>query len=378
MICPNCGKEYNEKMTCCISCGADLVPYEQETEQTFIEPLIPEAETIAKIPETEFVHQIERNDVLPTTEEIEIPVKAKKSSLSFSSAAKFSGSLAVSVLMLAFILLSAAAATLRLVTDKEIISEFTGKLDVMSLPAAQTVIPSEAYGIAADATVQEAIFVMSDGTGLTRDDIRTIYEASTMKDFLASQLTGYAEFIRSGNVPEKLTSEKLKSVFSENLGLIGNAMGKPLSQHDINLAFAEIDKVQPALDKISPANIESSFGGNLLTLIRLFGSMPVIVGTAALAAAMFPLLGVINRKGARVLLWGGSAILTGGAAVLAATFLFSVQVPFSGQDRLVKSLAKCAADVISPDLYRIGAALAIFGVLLLIWAGTLRKSRSAA
>ncbi len=380
MICPNCGKEYNEKMTCCISCGADLVPFEQDSEQTVFEPII--LETAAESPpETEkteksdFVRKLPEKP-FPAPKDISVPVIKKKRFSSVSGAARFTGSLITSVFMFMFILMSASAAALRLATDNENIAEFAGRVDVMSLPAAQAVITDGRYSIEDGATVQEAIYVMSQGTGLTRDDIRTIYETSTVRNFLTSQLTGYAEFIRSGKVPEKLTSEKLKDVFSENLGLIDNAMGKPLSQHDIDLAFSEIDRFQPKLDKLSPSSLEAAVGENGLAAVRLFSSVPFIVGTAALAVAMLPLLRAINKRGARTLAWGGGAVISGGAVVLAATFLFSVQFPFSGQDRLVRSLAKYAADVISPDLYRIGGSLAVLGIVMLIWAASLRKSVS--
>ena len=216
---------------------------------------------------------------------------------------------------------------------------------------------------------------MSQGTGLSRDDIKTIYEASTIQSFMTSQLTEYAEFVRSGKIPEKLTADKLKSLFSENLSVIDDALGKPLSQHDINLAFSEIDSVQPVLDKLSPASLEELLGGGGITALRLLSTMPVIIGAAALAAAMLPLLRAINRKNSAMLRWGGVAVLAGGAAVSAAVFLFTVQ-PAPIRDRLLKSIAKCAADVIAPDLYRIGGILAVLGAVMLIWAGTLKKAQA--
>ena len=376
MICPKCKKEYNEKMTLCISCGAELVPYDCETEQTFFEAIIPETPAAEEIPSDEskgFVRELPRFTE-PQTEQTEIPLTAVRKKVSVSGAARFTGSLVTSLFMLAFILVSSSASALRLVTDEKNIAEFSESLDVMSLPAAQTVIPCESYGIAEDATVQEAVFVMSQGTGLSREDIRTIYENSTMRDFLASQLSGYAGFIRDGKAPEKLTAEKLKGVFSENLGLIGSTMGQPLSQHDIDLAFSEIDRVQPVLEEISPSKLEAEYGESTFAALRLFGSAPLIVSTAALSAAMLPLLRAINnKKSAKMLLWGGIAVLAGGAAVLGATFLFSVQLPFSGWNMLERSIAGCASDVVAPDLYRIGGTLAVLGLVMLIWSGTLRK-----
>ena len=74
-----------------------------------------------------------------------------------------------------------------------------------------------------------------------------------------------------------------------------------------------------------------------------------------------------------MLLWGGIAVLAGGAAVFGATFLFSVQLPFSGWNMLERCIAGCASDVVAPDLYRIGGTLAVLGLVMLIWSGTLRK-----
>lgn len=379
MICPNCGKEYNEKMTCCISCGAELVPHEHNTEQVCFEPIIPEA-----IPEDSdipavsgFVRELERRSERPPQpeENIEIPVPVKKKS-SAAAAARGIGSFAAAMAMFALIILTAASLTIRLITDSEKISRFTSRLDVMSLPAAQTVmLTAYDYEISPDATIQEAIFIMSDGTGLTREDIRKIYESSTVQNFLSDQLSGYAEFIREGELPEKLTSEKLKEVFSENISLISDAIGKPLTQHDIELAFAELDRTEPVLEAIAPSRLENVVGEATLTLLRLVSSLPVIIGEGAAAAAMLAVLWAINRKPGKILGWGGAAVFAGGSAVLIIAFLFSVQVFFAGMDRLFKSIAKCAAEVIAPDIYRFGGTLAILGAVMLLWALTLKNAK---
>lgn len=369
MICPNCGKEYNEKMTCCISCGADLVPFEKDTEQTVIEsasetvlPLIPER-TGEISPEAYqgdegFVRNFESR-----AEEQVIPIKTVSKGTALSGAVKFTGSLIISLIMLALILASVGAVMLRLVTDKRNISEFADRLDIMALPLEES----------GTETVQDAIYTMSLGTGLSRDDIRVIYEESTMKDFLAAQLSEYGEFIRSGDAPERLTAEQIKKVFKENLSLIDNTMGYALNEHDIELACSEIERAEPLLEMISAENMEQIIGGSTLTALRVYGSVPAVVVTAALAALMLAVLGMINRKGTRVLSWGGGAILTGGAAVLAVTFLFSMQFPYSS-DKLMRTIVKCTCDVISPDLYRIGGTLAVIGVILLVWAESLRRN----
>ena len=385
MICPNCGKEYNEKMTCCISCGSSLVPYEHDSEQTVLEPIIPEA-----VPEPAygseplpigFVRGLEGHSEYPPepeppepASEESIPVAVRSGGISASEAAKNIGSFAASVIMLAFIILSAASFTVRLITDSRKISEFADTLDVMSLPAAETgMIRTDGYGIAPDATLQEAIFVMSSGTGLSKEDIREIYENSTVGDFLADQLDGYANFIREGELPEKLTPEKLKAVFSENIGLISEAIGQPLSQHDIDMAFSELDHTENVLEAIAPSKLESLMGDGALTALRLFSSLPVIIGEACAAAVMLIVLWSINRRAEKVLGWGGGTILAGGAIVLITAFLCSVQVFFTGQDRIVRSIAKCVTDVINPDIYRLGGILAIIGIVMLLWSATLRK-----
>lgn len=386
MICPNCGKEYNEKMTCCISCGAELVPTEKS--RGGAEPVIPEAayESVSEdVPaESGFARVLEGHSEYPPEEKsAEVrPARntekaGKKSAVSDWKAAfaRGIGSFAAAFAMFALLLLTAVSLSVRLMTDSGKISQFAAKLDVMSLPAAQTVmLTAYDYEISPDATIQEAIFVMSSGTGLTRDDIREIYESSTVQNFLCEQLSGYAEFIRNGELPEKLTSEKLKEVFSENISLISEAIGKPLTQHDIELAFAELDRAEPVLEAIAPARLETAVGEATLTLLRLVSSLPVIIGEGTAAAAMLAVLWAINRKAGKILGWGGAAVFAGGAAVLVTVFLFSAQVFLSGRDRLVKSVTLCAAEVVAPDIYRFGGTLALIGVFMLIWAVTLKKA----
>lgn len=376
MICPNCGKEYNEKMTCCISCGAELVPLVMDEEQTAFADIIPRTEETEPLPEAVFggfVRDIPHEPVQAAKE----PPKERerRSGRGFFCAA---GSFIAAACMFSFIILGAASAALRLATDSGKIAEFAERLDVMSLPAAQTVmLTAEGYEIAPDATLQDAIYVMSQGTGLSREDIKTIYENSTADSFLADRLTEYAEFLRNGELPPKLTAENLKAVFSENLGLIDKTMGMPLSQHDIDLAFAELERAEPVLEAIAPSNIEQAIGGTGLTLLRLVSSVPVIAAEAVLAIAMLAVLWAINRRTARVLGWGGSAVLAGGSAILLTSFFCSVQVFFADCDRFFRDIAKAVTDVIAPDMYLIGGALAVMGTVMLIWAATLRRSRSA-
>lgn len=393
MICPNCGKEYNEKMTCCISCGSPLVAFEQDTDQVIFEPLIPEAvpadesidvKSSENISQNGFVRVHEKNsgNSSETVEELPedtIPVRVTGERKSSSPKAAVNIlSFAAAAMMFAFILLAAASLTARLITDSKKISEFAADLDVMNLPAVRAGMTSYGgYDIADDATVLEAVFIMSEGTGLTRDDIRKIYENSTASEFLASQLGGYASFIREGEMPEKLTSEKLKAVFSENIDLISESIGKPLSMHDIDLAFSELDRAEPVLEAIAPAKLEGALGDGALTAVRLFSSLPVIISESIAAAVMLVVLRALNKRPERVLGWGGGAVLAGGAAILLVSFLCSVQVFFTGQDRFVRSIVKSVTDVISPDLYRLGGILAALGAVMLMGALTIRKIRTA-
>lgn len=373
MICPNCGKEYNEKMTCCISCGADLVPLESETEEIAaaenMQPAQDEETIIPIVPEIVSVEpatakSLEDNNAAA-------PLKHSRKAIStLSGAARLTGSLITAALMFLMILTSVAASGIRLLTDKDKITEFTDKIDVMALPATQ-------FSKESSDTVQDAVLAMSQGTGLTRNDIRTIYEQSTAKDFLAAQLTGYAEYIRSGTPPEKLTAEQLKKVFAENVPLIDSTMGYPLNDSDIALACSEIDKAEPLLDMLSTENLEQTIGEKNLIAIRILSSVPTIVFTAALAASMLIVFYALNKRSAVTLSWGGGTILAGGAAVLAATFLFSAQLPYGSKDRLFRTILKCTCDVISPDLYRVGAILAIAGIVMLIWAESLRRNKTA-
>ena len=380
MICPNCGKEYNDRMTCCISCGSDLIPYDYGSEPPArTEPVIHDTKDADEPERSGFIRVIAGHSEYPPMPgaaadaiEAEIPLTVKKSTAP-AEFLKGIGSFAAAAVMLALIILTAVSVSVRLITDSEKISLFADRLDVMNLPAESAAALIDVnYEMSSDATVQEAVYLMSRGTGLTKEDIRHIYESSTAEAFLVSQLSGYAEFIRNGELPEKLTSEKLKEVFSENISLISSTIGKPLSQHDIDLAFSELDRTAPVLEAISPSSIENSVDGGLLTILRLFCSVPVMVGAAVAAAAMLVILWLINRRPVKVLTWGGGAVLIGGAFVLIAAFLASAQVFVSGQDRFVRSISKCAAGVITPDLYRMGAALAVLGVVMLIWAATLK------
>lgn len=370
MICPNCGKEYNERMTCCISCGTDLVEEEKKSEEKSETALPQESQPIDMPPAVESVQLSSAAVVSFDSDNMVIPLRRKGRKTSLTGAVRFTGSLATALLMLAMILISSASTGIRLLTDENKIAEFTDRLDMMSLPA-------ESFTGGDPITIQDAVYTMSQGTGLTRENIRTIYEKSTAKDFIAAQLMGYAEYVRNGTPPEKLTSEQVKKVFEENIPLIDSTIGFPLNESDKALANAEIDRAKPLLEMLSHENIEKTIGENTLVAIRLSGSVPTIVFTAALAASMLVVFRAINKKSIKVLSWGGGTILAGGAAILASAFLFSAQLPYSSTDRLLRSVLKCACDVISPDMYRIGATLAVLGVVMLIWAESLRRSKSA-
>lgn len=403
MICPDCGKEYNERQKFCIICGIELVVNDMEDSNENI----PDTDEFSEITESIIIneHNIENPVNTDVTEhEIEtrrqiqviyndsiqedfytddaqyynslnrkqeintIPITVRTSSSEpiGKRIIRISVSFCSAMLIFAFIFLAAGSYAGRKITDTEKINRFVSTADLLSIPASE-IITTENYDATPETSLLDAIYQMSDGLGISKEDIRLIYENSTIKDFLAKNLSDYAVYIRTGKQPEKLTPDILKQVYSENLNLINNTIGIKLNENDIEFAFNEIEKSEPVLEAISVKNIESSSLGGWLAPLRVYISIPAIITEAIFIVILIILISVINKKIELTLKWCGIPVLAAGICVMIITYLFSINIiSINTESGLMRNITGSISPIISVDLYMASGVLAIIGFLLLI------------
>lgn len=387
MICPKCGKTYNNKVTYCISCGAELVPEEKTVAEETAAAETPSAEGIFDGITSE--SETPRNNIMmsssasveepaePPETKAEIPVKEKRSASEIGKAVlKRTVSACLSVLLAAAALLGFGTAAARELTDKSVVAEAVRSADLLSVPAKELgITENSGFDIPEEATVEEAVAVMAAGSGVDSGNIRRIYESSTLKEFISGAAAEYAEYLRSGSQPNKLTAERIKAVFLENLSVISSNTGVNLSESDIELACREIERTGEILSSISVSSIENGASGKYIRIARAYMSVPVLIAEAAAAAVIIALLAIVNKNASAALKYTGVPVFIAGAAALAATFMFTMQIgPFSGLTGLTLETVKGLSAAASGSLYRMGGTMLFIGAAAMSVSAAMKKS----
>ncbi len=399
MICPVCGKEYGERNRYCISCGNELVANDiiTETEDIAVTdkktsiiddgPNLDETDTSASVREFEQRSNIthitnniiddtvnDNDDIIPFIMQDEIINDANTVPIAVNSADEpfavklglGAVSLVTALLMLSFLVFGMGSYIGMLLTDESNIERFVKQTDLLSIPA-------ESLNLSAvnDETVLDAIYTMSVGSGVTKETIREVYDSSTVKDFLSENLACYAGYIRTGNNPYRLTTDSVKQVYNDNLPLINVLIGTELNEHDINMAYEEIDKFAPVLDVISVNDVSSG----LITPLRIYISMPVFITLTSLAVFMIILIFVINKKSSRSLKWCGIPMFLLGGTILVSTFLVCMRVISIdiGSD-FASSMIYDITKIISGNLYLIGGGMTLLSVVFLLLSAMKKKA----
>lgn len=358
MTCPNCKKIYNDHVTICISCGAELVPDDPEirSEGVYDTPaqMLPAEENIAPQP--------------PTAEKALINAAETSTLKSGNKVLKITAQLAVSLLLFLVVILFFCSFTLRQFTMEQNLSRAVRNFDLLGLPA-QEILP-----LSAEETLGEAVAVMADGTGLDSIKIKSIYESSTIKEHLCSILGQYGKYLRDGTYPDPVTADTIKSLFSENISVISVWTGYVISDSDLALAYDYIDSMSWLIDSISVKSLEENFGG-VLSFVRAFISVPVIIAEGSAAVLLIAIIAAITKSGRKTLLFSGVSFLLAGLILTGAVFMFTMQIGvFAPETSVTREIMRSISYAMSEPMYAMGAIAAAAGGVLLIWSLTLKKA----
>lgn len=361
MTCPNCKKVYNDHVTICISCGAELVP----------DPAEEKSEGIFEVPAQE-EPPAQRNITVthtpPPVTPIVPDIKMKKRPPS-------SAAVIIPVMLFLSVLLFFGSFTLRQLTMEENITRMTESFDLLSLPLESLSI-GDLTPADSDQTLGEAVAVMADGSGLDSAKIQTVYESSTIKDRLSRILSQYGRYLRDGTPPETITADTVKELFSENISVVNGKTGYVISESDISLAYTYIDSLSPVIDSFSVRAVEEHLGG-VFTFLRAFVSVPVITAELAAAALFIILAAVSSGSWERTLFSSGISLLSAGFVITGAVFMFTMQIPPLRFDSpLLRELIKSISSSMSDSMYAMGVIIALSGLTGLIWSLTLKNRTS--
>ena len=364
MTCPDCKKIYNDHVTICISCGAELVPDEKEPAaegifETDDPPAMPEAAVQNVSTPSVYAPAV---PIINTGTEIPDGTAVKKPSKVITM---FSAIMLFSVTLLFF-----CSFTLRMLTTEENLSQTVKSFDLLSLPA-ESFIP-----LSSGNTIGESVAVMADGSGLDSAKIRTVYESSTIKDFLSDTLCQYGRYLRDGTPPDDITPETLKALFSENISIVSQRTGYVISEKDISLAYDHIDSLSSVIAGFSVRELESRYS-TFMTFIKSFISMPVIIAEITAALLFIILTAAVTGSGQKTLFWTGTSLACAGLAVTGAVFMLTMQIkPFYFENTAVRELFKSISTAMTGEMYTISVIIAIAGLAALIWSFTLKEAAS--
>lgn len=368
MICPKCGKTYGNKISYCISCGIPLEPEDeasaetvsgQETRPITLSPNLFAADT----PLTEPAPSVVRAISMTSSNE----KKHRRNSHGFVGSAV---SMFLSAVLFGTMLLFFGSTVGRAVTDESNAAEAVRSMDILSIPAKELKISDpEGEKFSDGRTVGEVIAAMTVGSGVDENNIRRIYERSTVKEFIGNTAAEYAEYIRNGKKPEEVTPERIKSLLGENISVISTNTGVELSESDLELAYEQIELSSDALSCLSVSNLEQSSSGPVLKVLRAFLSAPIVISELVFAAVLIFSIAVINKNRTRSMGFCGIPIFLAGSTAAVFTFMFSMQLGLFGDlDGLVKETAAGISAAVAQNAYQISAAMMFTGLCILISA----------
>ncbi|MBQ8780354.1 MAG: hypothetical protein IJZ72_01570 [Oscillospiraceae bacterium] len=360
MTCPDCKKIYNDHVTICISCGAELVPDEKE----------PPAEGIFETEEVSAVPEAPVQSVsVPSGYTPVIPITNTKTEYpdDFRRPAR-ALSVISGVMLFAVTLLLFCSFTLRLFTTEEKLSQAVKSFDFLSLPAG-SFIP-----LSGEHTLGEAVAVMADGSGLDSTKIKAVYESSTIREFLCDTLGQYGRYLRDGTPPDEITAETLKTLFSENISVVSQRTGYVISEKDISLAYDHIDSLSPVIAGLSVRELESRFG-TAVTFIKSFISLPVIIAELTAALLFIILTAAVTGSGQKTLFSAGTSLTAAGLVITGAVFMLTMQIkPFYFESAAARELLKSVSDAMSGGMYSMAVIITISGLAALIWSFSLKNA----
>ena len=362
MTCPDCKKIYNDHVTICISCGAELVPDEKdETAQGVFE-----AENTSAVPEMNI-----QNVNTPPGYAPAVPIANTKTeyhdSTNFRNSTRpltiFSG-----VMLFVTTLLFFCSFTLRLLTTEEKLSQAVKSFDLLSIPAGSFMPLNN------ELTIGETIAVMADGSGLDSTKIKTVYESSTIKEHLCSILGQYGKYLRDGTYPDPVTADTIKSLFSENISVISVWTGYVISEKDISLAYDHIDSLSAVIGNFSVRELESRFG-TAITFIKAFISMPVIITELTAAVLFIILTAAVTGSGRKTLFSSGASLTAAGLIITGIVFMLTMQIkPFYFENTAAREILKSISDTMSADMYTMSVIVTAAGIAALVWSFTLKNA----
>jgi hypothetical protein len=345
---------------------------EAVVEETVAEPVVdePVAEPVVEETVAEPVaEQPIEETVEPTVEKvIEVPVVETKTRKPKSVIGTiFAGLFAAILGVLCFAVLCVAGVSYitRYLTYSETIETIAASIDVLNLPVEGTLM-AEAGG-----TVLEAVHVMSGGLGLSEADIQTIYEDTTFRNELIRIVSDYAEYIRTGNPPEKLTTDDVKAIFEENLTVINRVLERagepPLNPHDKALALANIDAAQGFLDLLAVDSLENYTGGfDVVGVVRMAISFPVIIGEIVFALIIMLIIGGFCKNVRTPLLTGGLAALFAGGVLAGGLYTLENSAIVLINNLAIRTVLTDTVGAFSEHIYIVCGITAAVGLVMII------------
>jgi hypothetical protein len=257
------------------------------------------------------------------------------------------------------------------------LKETLADADVLSLSAADIPGFAEEFGIPADATVLDGIYSIAkaNGSTLSREEIRVIYEETAVGEFVNKQITGLAGYVILGIEPELPTAAELKEVFDESIVLFDEVSGVSLSESDIAAIHAGIDKAEPFLDTAAVLVGEQETDGVMPKPVAAFISPFATAAFAAGAAVLALLIFLCNKMALKPSLrWCGLTLAASGLTLSAAAKAMTAGGFFDG-DGFARTLLRYVSTSLSTDLRAVSVAVCAAGLCSLLLSVFAKRKR---
>lgn len=395
MICPNCGKEYSDKLIFCVSCGTKLVHGGKlSVEKEKPEIVFDENQTTLftmddnksnyeskdidnELDNMEFSHIYAEKAEEPEENDFEEKECSDVRMQSIASLiARNFVSLLIALCTIFVIVLGVTTFSLRQALKKDALTTITDSNDILNLPISDFASNSGVdYSAENQETVLDSIYYATKDYGVSREEIVAIYESPAFQNFMKENISGFSEYFLNGYTDKTISVEKLKNLYTDNIDTMNEILGVELSQDDINCAFGQLDQSTNAIEVFSVRQIEKSSSSKLVGIIRAFISFPAIIIEAILVISLLGILLTMQKKVVPSLRWLGIPFIISGGVIAGATLLISSRLIFyynytDTQRFIITSLC----DLAKNNMYIIGLVIMTLGFILMITSSLIKRA----
>ena len=306
MFCRNCGNKLDAGDAFCANCGSRIISANAGNQQNSVqapqpvEPVqIPVQQSVEPVQAPQPVEPVQI-PVQQPIESIQEPIKAEIVEEKKKSATKKPDSTGkkilrgilstvISILVYVITVMLMLTISIRSWINPANLEKAVGEVDSVKL-AELIVEENEVYESMSEEKRQEAC-----------KEIASVIEKSSVSDIFTDVIYDYAEYILDGDIPERVTAEKIIDKVREEEDELEKILGYEMDETDYEELEAYLAENEDVLDSVN----DLSRGNPIINVLKAMSSKVTIILLAVLDVLLLAWLFVVRKWKLNALMWFG-------------------------------------------------------------------------